>query len=107
MKLTVTRGGGLAGFVTLTEVASSDLSPDDAAEFRRLVEDAGGLVLQEEAPPSRPDEPSYELSLEHHGRTRTVRLGESTMPAAIRALASWAFEVPGAVTRLVPSSGQR
>ena len=71
------------------------------------VEDADGLKLHHAAPPSRPDEPSYELTLEHDGRTRTVRLGESTMPAAIRALASWALEVPGAVTRLVPSNGPR
>lgn len=103
MKLTVVRGGGVAGVLTETELASADLSSDDAETLHEMVRDAGLFELDESGPePAHPDEPSYELTVEHGGRMRTVRLGESTMPEKVRSLISWSDSVPGAKTRIIP-----
>jgi hypothetical protein len=104
MKLTVVRGGGLAGTVVKTELASGDLSPEDAKTLHKLVQDAGLLERGErEPPPSRPDELSYRLTLEHAGRSHTVNLAESTMPEAVRSLISWSDSVPGGRTGIEPA----
>lgn len=104
MKLSVVRGGGVAGTVLKTELASGDLSPEDASTLRELVRAAG--LLEErgvgEQPPSRPDEPSYRLTVEHAGHSHTVDLTESTIPETIRSLISWSDSVSGAKTETEP-----
>jgi hypothetical protein len=103
MKLSVVRGGGVAGTVVRTDLASGDLSPEDAGTLHELVRDAGLLEGgQREPPPARPDEPSYKLTVEHAGHSHTVSLTESTMPEAIRSLISWSDSVPGGKTRIEP-----
>lgn len=101
MKLSVVRGGGVAGTIVKTELASGDLSPEDASTLHELVRDAGLLEEgQGEPPPPRPDEPSYRLTVEHEGRSHTVNLTESTMPEAVRSLISWSGSVAGAKTEI-------
>jgi hypothetical protein len=103
MKLSVVRGGGLAGTVVKTELSSGDLSPEDAGKLHELVRDAGLLEGgEEESSPSRPDELAYELTVEHGGRSHTVNLTESTMPEAVRSLISWSGSVLGARTEIEP-----
>ena len=103
MKLSVIRGGGVAGTVVKTELASGDLSPEDAGMLHKLVRDAGLLERGEgESPPSRPDELSYRLTLEHAGRSHAVNLTESTMPEAVRSLISWSSSVPGGRVEIEP-----
>jgi hypothetical protein len=103
MKLTVLRGGGVAGTVVKTELASGDLSAEDAGMLHKLVQDAGLIDWGErESPPSRPDEPSYRLTLEQAGHSHTVDLTETTMPEAVRSLISWSGSVPGAKTSIEP-----
>jgi hypothetical protein len=106
MKLSVLRGGGVAGTVVKTELASGDLSPEDANTLHELVRDAG-LIEEGEGeppppPPPRPDEPSYRLTVEHEGRTHTVNLTESTMSEAVRSLISWSGSVAGSKTEIEP-----
>jgi hypothetical protein len=104
MKLSVVRGGGLAGMVTRTELASDSLSPDDARELHEKVEQAGVLAMPEELPPAKPhpDELNYELTVEHEGRERTVRLSESTLPEKVRSLIAWADSRPEREHRIEP-----
>jgi hypothetical protein len=103
MKLSVVRGGGVAGTVLKTELASGDLSPEDAKTLHELVRDAGLLERGAgEPPPPRPDELSYRLTVEHAGRSHTVNLTESTMPEAVRSLISWSGSVSGARTEIEP-----
>jgi Zn-dependent metalloprotease len=98
----VVRGGGLAGTVVKTELASDDLSPEDAGKLHELVRGAGLLEEGKSKPSSSslPDEPSYALTVEHGGRSRSVNLSESTMPEAVRSLISWSGSVPGAKTEV-------
>lgn len=103
MKLSVVQGGGLAGAVVKTELASDSLSPEDAGTLHKLVRDAGLLEEGEgELSAPRPDEPSYRLKVEHEGRSHTIDLTESAMPAAVRSLISWSGSVAGAKTEIEP-----
>jgi hypothetical protein len=103
LKLAVVRGGGVAGIAIKTELVSDDLAPEDAKTLHEMVRDAGILDLQEAGPqPSHPDEISYQLTVEHEGRKRTVNLTESTMPAAVRSLIAWSDSVPGSRKRIDP-----
>jgi len=96
MKLSVVRGGGLAGMVTRTELASDKLSAEDAKALHEKVAGAGLLEPHTDAPspPSHPEDLSYELTVEHEGRTRTVRLRESAMPEEVRSLIEWSDSLP-------------
>jgi hypothetical protein len=107
MKLSIVRGGGLAGMVTRTELASEALSEDDARKLREKVEQAGLLAMPESLPPAEahPDELNYELTVEHEGRERTVRLSESTLPEEVRSLIAWADSVPEREHRIEPPGG--
>ncbi len=90
MKLTITRGGGLAGIARQTELASDALPDDDAATLHDQV--AGAEWLHEEAreaPGVHPDEMSYEVTVEHEGRTTTQRFTEQTLPESLRSLIAW------------------
>jgi Emfourin len=109
MKLSVIRGGGLAGMVKRTELASDALSAEDADTLHRKVEEAGLLESHEEprAEPAHADELTYEVTIEQEGRHRTVRATESAMPEAVRALVEWADSVPEGKTTIQPPGGGR
>jgi hypothetical protein len=96
LKLTITRGGGLAGLTRQTELASDELPPGEAARLHEQVEAAGllGEAAPKEAPPAHPDEMSYELTVEDQGRTRTQRFTEQTLPESVRSLIAWADSKP-------------
>jgi hypothetical protein len=88
LKLTIVRGGGLAGISRQTELASEELPPDEATKLHELVDGAG--LLEEDAPrealPAHPDELSYEVIVEHEGEARTLRFTEQTLPDPVRRL---------------------
>ena len=88
MKLTIIRGGGLAGISRQTELASEALPPGEATKLHELVEGAGllGEAAPREAPPAHPDEMSYEVIVEHEGRAQTQRFTEQTLPDPVRRL---------------------
>jgi hypothetical protein len=96
MKLSVLRGGGLAGMVTRTELASDALPAEKADELHEKVLQSGVLDLPAEAPPPdrHPDELQYELTVEHEGGAHTVRLPETKLPEEVRSLIEWADSVP-------------
>ena len=103
MKLTITRGGGLAGITRQTELASDALPDDDAATLHDQV--AGAEWLHEEAreaPGVHPDEMSYEVTVEHEGRTTTQRFTEQTLPESLRSLIAWVDSRPERSQSIVP-----
>ena len=106
MKLTITRGGGLAGLTRETALASDALPPDQATELHELVKGAGLLGEAEaaprEAPPAHPDEMGYEVTVEHEGRARTERYTEQTLPDSIRSLIAWVDSRPEHRQSIVP-----
>ena len=88
MKVSIVKGGGIAGVVTRTELATDALSPDDAAQLRDRV--AKSRVLEAASPGGRgaayPDESQYEVTVEHDGGTHTARFGEADLPDSVRSL---------------------
>jgi Emfourin len=96
LKVTITRGGGLAGLTRQTEVASEALPPGEAAKLHELVEGAGLLsdAVPRDAPPAHPDEMSYEVTVEDQGRARTQRFSEQTLPDSVRSLIAWTDSNP-------------
>jgi hypothetical protein len=104
MKISVVRGGGLAGMVKRTELASDALSAEDAETLHRKVEQAGLLESLEapQAEPAHPDELTYEVTVEREGRQHTVRATESEMPEAVRALVNWTDSRPEVKTTVRP-----
>jgi hypothetical protein len=104
VKLTVVRGGGLAGLSSQAELSSDALPPAEATRLSELVEGAGllGEAAPREAPPAHPDELSYEVSVEHEGRARTLRFTEQTLPDSVRSLIAWIDARPEHRKSIVP-----
>jgi Emfourin len=104
VKLTVIRGGGLAGVSRQAELSSDVLQPAEATKLDELVEGAGllGEAAPREAPPAHPDEMSYEVIVEHEGRAQTLRFTEQTLPDSVRSLIAWIDSRPEHSKSIVP-----
>jgi len=89
VRLSIVRGGGLAGVARRTEL-QSDALPEDAA--RTLEAHASAGVLPAAADPSSPspDEMLYEVCVERTEGTTTARYTDATLPEEVRALIAWA-----------------
>ena len=97
MRLSVVRGGGIAGIARHTAVSTDALSAGDAQTLRAKVEEAGLFGLSDDLPDhAQPDDLLYELTVEDADRVHTVRLTESTLPEGVRTLIAWVDSVPGA-----------
>ena len=107
MKVSVVRGGGLSGLVTVTTVDSQTLSPEDAKTFAAMVEEAnvfdGPDVTSAKA--SGPDEFQLAVTLEDGARNRTVTVAEHDLPGALGSLVAWVSSAPGR-TEEVSSPGR-
>jgi hypothetical protein len=89
MKVTVVRGGGIAGMTTRTQLDSSALAAGDAQTLSSFVQ---GAALGEgaKAPPrATPDDLLYEISVEDAGTEVTQRFNEGDLPEDIRQLVQW------------------
>ena len=89
MKVTVVRGGGVAGMATRTQLDSNALPAGDAQTLSSFVQ---GAALQEGAtvpPPATPDDLLYEISVEDAGTQVTRRFTEGNLPEDIRQLVQW------------------
>lgn len=94
--------------VTRTELDSASLSAEGASALRQKVEQSGVLELEPPATePAHPDELSYELTVEHEGRSHSVRLSESTLPEGVRSLIAWSDSAPERETRVEPPGRRR
>ncbi|WP_125616504.1 protealysin inhibitor emfourin [Specibacter cremeus] len=90
MKLTVRRGGGLAGIVARTELDSAALAPGDRRELTAEV-DHVGLRTRADPPVTRtwPDSQLYEISLEDGGRRYSLHYTDESLPEDVGRLLAW------------------
>ncbi|HEX5562097.1 MAG TPA: protealysin inhibitor emfourin [Nocardioidaceae bacterium] len=90
MKVSVVRGGGLAGITTRTELSASALGEEDAHTFTEKVRAAG---LREARPagggPSGPDRTLYEVVLDDSGSVVRSRFTDDDLPESVRRLVEW------------------
>ncbi|WP_326640397.1 hypothetical protein OG884_36150 [Streptosporangium sp. NBC_01755] len=104
MKVSIVRGGGIAGLVTVTTVDSASLASQQVAELRSRVERAGLSDAPERSGASggQPDRFDYELTVEDGGQAHTVRAGEGDLSGPLRALISYVTSLPGRQERIGP-----
>jgi hypothetical protein len=105
MKVSVVRGGGLAGLVKRTAVKSDTLPPEHAEQLRSKVDEAGVLDLSDGPKARYPDEMSYKLTIEQDDGEHTVRLSESALPEAVRDLIDWIDSLPDREESIRPPGG--
>jgi hypothetical protein len=90
MKVTVVRGGGLAGMTTRTQLDSNALPEGEAQTLSSYVQGAalheGGKTA---AAPATPDDLLYEISVDDGGTHVTQRYREDSLPDDIRQLVQW------------------
>ena len=90
MKVSITRGGGLAGITTLTELTSEALPPAAARELEEL---SKAVAPAEQAPTRRPDELHYRLTVAD-GESITAHYSDSTLPEDVSRLITWVDQRP-------------
>jgi hypothetical protein len=98
VRISIVRGGGVAGITTRTELDSTRLHDDDAAELARLA-DAATLDPPATRPARRPDELQYDVTLEDDAGSRSARYGETDLPDPVRVLIGWIDQRPETLTR--------
>jgi len=91
MKLTISRGGGLAGVPVTTELASDALPADAAQALEQHVK----AVVPATSPPTRSaDEMLYTVRIESEAGTTEAHYTDSTLPEGVRELIAWADQRP-------------
>jgi hypothetical protein len=106
VRVTIVRGGGVAGIATRTELTSDALGADPGRDLAERVAAAGlDVSAAAESPPGgerRPDELLYDVTVDDSERTRTLRCRETTLPAELRALIEWVDARPESERRVEP-----
>jgi Emfourin len=90
MKVTVVRGGGIAGMTTRTQLDSDALPQTEARTLSSYVQNAA--LEEAKTPPSKsggPDELLYEVSVDDAGAQVTQRFTEANLPDDVRRLVQW------------------
>jgi hypothetical protein len=110
MKVSIARGGGLAGLVRKTELAVDALPDDAAGELKQKLDRAGlgggaraaGVTPPGERPRPHPDELSYSVTIEDEGGERTIEGTETSLPREVRELVQWVDARPERHDELKP-----
>ena len=104
MKVSVVRGGGVSGLVTVTSVDSQTLSSTDAETLAGMIEVAGAFDGPAADPSERsvPDELQVAVTLEDGPRRRTVSWAEHDLPGPLRSLVAWVSAAPGRTEEVRP-----
>lgn len=90
MKLTIRRGGGIAGILARTELDTSDLPLPDAETFAAQMDQSG--IRESGEPPAAgrgPDAQLYEISWDEAARQYSRRYSEESLPEGVRQLIAW------------------
>ena len=97
VKVSIVRGGGVSGLVTVTTVDSEALSPEDAKTLARMTAEANAFDGPDVTSPdaSVPDEFRVSVTLEDGARRRNVTVAEHDLPSALRSLVAWVSSAPG------------
>lgn len=95
MKLTIIRGGGIAGIVARTELDAQALPEPAAKKFVREVARADlGSLPDPASTGSWPDAQLFEISVESPERSFKVRCSDDSMPENVRLLVAWVDSRP-------------
>jgi hypothetical protein len=82
VRVTITRGGGVAGLLRVTEVDADDVPSGAVAALRAAAVPGSGSASS----PARPDEMTYAVRV---GEDEAV-FTDSTLPEDVRRLIAWA-----------------
>lgn len=90
MKVSVVRGGGVAGIATRTELGVNDLPDEDARAFAAKVQ-AAALPEQHVGGGHRalPDQTLYEVALDDGRAVVSSRFTDEDIPEEVRRLVEW------------------
>jgi hypothetical protein len=99
LKVTVVRGGGLAGLVSSTAVDTTTLAAADADALRARVRRASLAVSDAAAP--QPDRETVEIVIEDDEGAVTSMNADELSPT-VRALIDWVESAPGRTEQLGP-----
>lgn len=88
MRIHFERTGGFAGMRMTATVDTESLSPDEARDWREMVDAAGFFDLPATITTPTPgaDRFQYKLTVEAEGRRHTVEMGEAAAPEALQPL---------------------
>jgi hypothetical protein len=86
------RSGGFAGLTMRTEVDTSELPPEDAEAFERLVKSLERSGVGDSPSPGKPDRFQYELTVTRGKESRRFRLAEQDLTPEARELVSLLVE---------------
>jgi hypothetical protein len=89
VRVSVVRGGGLAGISTRTELARSSLPADDAATLDGLVEGAGVRAAAPAPAKAHPDQMLYEVVVSDDDGDSRARFTDQDLPDGVRRLIEW------------------
>ncbi|MGZ4269510.1 MAG: protealysin inhibitor emfourin [Solirubrobacteraceae bacterium] len=102
MRVSVVRGGGVAGMVRVSEIDADALSDADRRTLEDLL-DRSGMAAAAGAPapsPAHADEMAYEIRVHEGAEPVVARFRESTLPDGARALMAWIAQRPETRSRL-------
>jgi hypothetical protein len=87
VKLSIVRGGGLAGIARRTEITSDALPPDAA---QALAAQVSAVVPVPPAAERTPDEMLYIVCVDGPDGTTEARYTDANLPEEVRTLIAWA-----------------
>lgn len=93
MRVTVVRGGGIAGTVLQVSVDTADLDDAAASELRALTDAAEVAAAADRPPRGRPDGVRVELAVDE----ARVRFDEPDAPPGAADLVRWVLDCPSGV----------
>ncbi len=92
LRIEFQRSGGFAGLTMRTEVDTSELPPEDAEVFERLVASLEGSGVGASPPAGKPDRFQYELTVTRGKESRRFQLAEQDLTPEARELVSLLVE---------------
>jgi hypothetical protein len=86
--ISFTRSGGFAGRTNRAEIDSTELDDTEAGELRHMIVRSGFFEVLALNPQAlqMPDQFSYEITIEHGGKKRTLELNDTNVPELLRPL---------------------
>lgn len=102
MRVSVVRGGGIAGISTRTELASDALPEREADTLAGLVDRAGLRDVAQAGSGTRgPDQLLYELEVADASGEVATRFGDENLPDEVRELVAWIDARPERTRRML------
>ena len=92
LRIEFQRSGGFAGLTMRTEVDTSELPPEDAEVFERLVKSLEASAVGDSPSPGKPDRFQYELTVKRGKESRRFQLAEQDLTPEARELVSLLVE---------------